>query len=267
MSPRLVVAGLAVLIQAGAAAAQGPLPAPLPSLSMPTLPPGPLGAGPEIRAQLTPREYTTLASETAARIDRIAVRIGQRFQKGDVLVEFDCATQRAQVAKARAVVVQAEKTFAINKRLNALRSIGNLELEVSEAEVAKAKADLAAADAAASKCIIQAPFSGVTVDQKMREFQYATPGQPLLELVDDTHLEIELIAPSRWLSFLKPGHAFQVHVDETGKTYPAKVLRLGGRVDPVSQSIRVIGEITGGTGELMAGMSGRASIAPPQQDR
>jgi hypothetical protein len=42
------------------------------------------------------------------------------------------------------------------------------------------------------------------------------------------------------------------------------VTRLGGRVDPVSQSIRVIGEITSGVNELMSGMSGRASIAPPQ---
>jgi membrane fusion protein (multidrug efflux system) len=228
------------------------------------LPPPNFGSGPEIRAQLTPRDYTTLASETAARIDKINTRVGERFKKGDVLVVFDCVTQRAQVARARAVVVQAEKTFAINRRLFALRSIGNLELDVSEAEVNKAKADLAAADAAASKCTIAAPFSGVTVDQKAREFQYATPGQALLEVLDDSHLEVELIAPSRWLGWLKPGQVFQVQVDETGKSYPARVTRLGGRVDPVSQSIRVIGEITSGVNELMSGMSGRASIAPPQ---
>jgi hypothetical protein len=38
--------------------------------------------------------------------------------------------------------------------------------------------------------------------------------------------------------------------------------RRGGRVDPVSQSIKVIGEITGDAPELMAGMSGRATITP-----
>jgi membrane fusion protein, multidrug efflux system len=51
---------------------------------------------------------------------------------------------------------------------------------------------------------------------------------------------------------------------ETDKTYPARITRLGGRVDPISQSIKVIGEITAHAPELMAGMSGRASIAPPQ---
>jgi membrane fusion protein, multidrug efflux system len=79
-------------------------------------------------------------------------------------------------------------------------------------------------------------------------------------------LEVELIAPSRWLSWLswlKPGYAFQIAVGETEKTYSAKITRLGGRVDPVSQSIKVIGEITGNAPELMAGMSGRATLTPP----
>ena len=140
---------------------------------------------------------------------------------------------------------------------------GALLLEVAAAEVQKDKADLDAADATASKCTIAAPFSGVTVEQKAREFQYTTPGQALLDILDDHALEVELIVPSRWLSWLKPGYTFQVRIDETDKSYPAKVTRLGGRVDPVSQSIKVIGEIVGAAPELMAGMSGRATMAPP----
>jgi RND family efflux transporter MFP subunit len=227
-----------------------------------TLPP--LGNAAEIRAQLTARNYTTLSSETSARIDRIATRVGEHFRKGDALIVFDCATQRAQVARARAVLTQAEKTAAINQRLANLKSIGQLELDVSRAEVEKDKADLDIADAAASKCMIAAPFNGITVEQKAQEFQYTTPGQPLLEILDDRSLEIELIAPSRWLSWLKPGYGFAVHIDETDKTYPAAITRVGGRVDPVSQTIKVFGEIRGEAAELMAGMSGRANIPPPK---
>jgi HlyD family secretion protein len=100
--------------------------------------------------------------------------------------------------------------------------------------------------------------------QKVQEFQYATPGQPLLEVFDDRSLEVELIAPSRWLAWLKPGYVFAIHVEETDKTYKAAITRVGGRVDPVSQTIKVFGEIQGEAGDLMAGMSGRANIAPPQ---
>ncbi|MBV9433246.1 MAG: efflux RND transporter periplasmic adaptor subunit [Hyphomicrobiales bacterium] len=220
--------------------------------------------GPEIRAQLTPRQYTTLSSEMAGRIDRISTKLGEHFKKGDNLIAFDCVLQHAQVARAQAVSVQAEKTYGINQRLLALKSIGQLELDVSAAEVQKSKADLAGANAVASKCAIDAPFNGVTVEQKAREFQYASPGQPLLDILDDRSLEVELIAPSRWLNWLQPGYAFALHIDETGKNYAAKITRIGGRVDPVSQSIKVVGEITDAAPELIAGMSGRAIIDPPR---
>jgi RND family efflux transporter MFP subunit len=216
-----------------------------------------------IRAQLVPRAFTTLSSETAARIDRIGRRAGEHFQKGDTLVEFDCVTQRAQVAKARAVLKAAEKTHAVHKRLFDLKSMSGLELEVSAAEIDKAKADLAMADALQSKCTVEAPFAGVVVDQKAREAQYTTPGQPLLEIVDDKALELEFIVPSAWLRWLKTGSAFSVAVDETGKTYHAHVALLGGRVDPVSESIKVTGAIDGDAQDLVPGMSGRVLMAPP----
>jgi membrane fusion protein, multidrug efflux system len=225
----------------------------------------PLGNAAEIRAQLTPRNYTTLSSEVSARIDRITTRVGQHFKKGDLLIAFDCVTQRAQVARAKAVATQAEKTAAINQRLAGLKSISQLEVDVSRAEVEKSRAELAMADAAASKCEITAPFSGVTVERKAQEFQYATPGQSLLEILDDRSLEVELIAPSRWLAWLKPGYGFDVHIDETDKSYQAIITRVGGRVDPVSQTVKVFGEIRGDATELMAGMSGRANIAPPEK--
>jgi membrane fusion protein (multidrug efflux system) len=251
---RVLVMGLAIALGESAAAAQQPEPGGPPSAN---------GGAPEIRAQLTPLHYTTLSSEMAGRIDKIATRVGDHFRRGDALIMFECAVPRAQVAHAQAVVTQGEKTYEINRRLVALKSMGQLELDVSAAEVLKAKADLDGAEAVASKCSIAAPFSGVTVEQKAREFQYTTPGQPLLDVLDDRALEVELIAPSHWLSWLKPGYPFQVRIDETDKTYSARVTRLGGRVDPVSQSIKVIGEINGDAPELMAGMSGRATLTPP----
>jgi RND family efflux transporter MFP subunit len=229
-------------------------------------PPGNFAVAPELRAQLTPREYTTLSSEIAARIDRMNTRIGEHFKSGDILVEFDCAVPMAQRDRAEAVVQQGEKTVAINRRLLQLKSVGQIELEIAQAELAKANADLAVAKTVVSKCRIAAPFGGVTVDQKAREFQYVSPSQPLLDILDDQHLNIELIAPSRWLSWLKIGAAFDIRIEETDKVYTARVTRLGGRVDPVSQSILVIGEISSEAPELMAGMSGRVQFPQaPQQ--
>ena len=111
-----------------------------------------------------------------------------------------------------------------------------------------------------TKCAVAAPFSGRVAEQKVREQQYVQPGQVLLDIIDDSVLEVEFIMPSRWLSQVRAGSAVHIAVDETGRSYPARVLRMGARVDPVSQSVKVVAAIDGRPPELMAGMSGRLLI-------
>lgn len=217
----------------------------------------------DIRAQLTPRRYTTIAAEIGAKISHIAVPEGAAFRAGQTLISLDCSLQQAQLQKARASLSAAERTFSANKRLEELRSIGKVELEVSEAEVAKARAEVSLMNVSLGKCQIAAPFSGRVAEQRVREQQYVQPGQPLLDILDDSVLELDFIVPSHWLAWLKAGYPFQVRIDETGKSYPARVLRIGARVDPVSQSVKVAAAIDGKFAELIPGMSGKVAVAPP----
>lgn len=214
----------------------------------------------EIRAQLSPRSYTTIAAEIGAKVSALPVREGGAFREGEELVSFDCIMQKAQLEKARATLSAAEKTFASNERLSELNSVGRLELELSESEVGKARAEVETNAAIVSKCSIKAPYNGRVAEQKVREQQYVQPGTPLLEILDDSVLELEFIVPSRWLSWVKPNSRFYVYIDETRKKYPARVLRVGAKVDPVSQSVKLMGAIDGHFPELVAGMGGRVSM-------
>lgn len=217
----------------------------------------------EIRAQLSPKRFTTLASELGAKINQISVKEGDRFRAGQTLVSFDCSMQAAQQQKAKAVLAGAENVFGSNKRLAELNSVGKIDLDNSRAEVEKARADIALMSATLSKCRLAAPFGGRVAEQKVREQQYVQPGQAIMDILDDSTLELEFIVPSRWLVWLKAGSSFQVRIDETGKTYPARITRLGARIDPVSQSLKVAAVIDGSFPDLIAGMSGRIQFAAP----
>jgi RND family efflux transporter MFP subunit len=216
----------------------------------------------EIRAQLSPRRYTTLAAEIGAKVSRLPVPEGGAFQQGQLLIAFDCSIQSAQLQKAKASLAAAENTYHANKRLAELNSIGKLELDASETEATKNRADVDAMSAMLAKCNIVAPYAGRIAEQKVREQQYVQAGQSVLEIIDDSVLELEFIVPSRWLAWLKAGYRFQVKIDETGKDYPAKIKRIGATVDPVSQSVKVVATIDGRFPELIAGMSGRVSMNP-----
>ncbi|MDH3209759.1 MAG: efflux RND transporter periplasmic adaptor subunit [Burkholderiaceae bacterium] len=221
----------------------------------------------DIRAQLVPRRYTTLAAEIEAKINRVTVQEGAAFKQGQVLVGFDCSLPQAQFNRARAVLAGAERTWAANQRLAELNAIGKVELDVSQVEVMKNQAEVAITSAVLAKCTVIAPFSGRVAEQRVRDQQYVQAGQPLLEIIDDSTLELKFLVPSKWLAWVKPGHAFQVLIDETMRSYPAKVLRVNARVDPVSQTVKLVAAIDGRFPDLIAGMSGQVDLASPPADK
>ena len=217
----------------------------------------------EIRAQLTPRRYTTIAAEVGARIRALPVAEAGAFTEGQLLVGFDCSVQEAQRDKAKAELEGAQASLRANQRLADLNSVGQLELDLARVSVTRAQAELATHQALIEKCTIKAPFPGRVAEQKVREQQFVQPGQALLDILDDTSLELEFLVPSSWLRWLKPGLALKVSIDETRKTYPARFTRIGAKVDPVSQSVKVAATIEGAFPELIAGMSGRVTASAP----
>ena len=217
----------------------------------------------EIRAQLVPLRFTTLAAEIGATISSLPVHESGSFKAGQTLVQLDCSLPQAQLAKARAMLDAAEKIWHVNQRLAEQHSIGQVELVTSEAEVRKAKAEVAGQQAVLGKCRITAPFSGRISEQKVREQQYVQPGQPLLEILDDSALEIKFIVPSRWLAWIKPGQRFELQIDETGRSYPARLTRIAAHIDAVSQSVKLTGVVDGTFKQLLPGMSGKVLMAPP----
>ena len=215
-----------------------------------------------LRAQIKARESTQISSEMSGRISQLKIRDGERFTTGQVLVGFHCSLEEAQLSKAKATLEKKRKTHEVNLKLEKLDSISTLQIAVSKAEEEEAKADVRVSEAMLERCTIKAPFSGKVVEVTARAYQSVREGDPLLEIINEKNLEVEFIAPSRALPQLKSGNTFKVTLDETAKTYKAEIIRLGGRVDPVSQTIKVYGRITDNPAELLPGMSGAIQLTP-----
>jgi membrane fusion protein (multidrug efflux system) len=221
----------------------------------------------DLRAQLNARRYTTLSAEIAARVARISVREGERFKAGQNLVSLDCSLVSAQRDRARAVLSAAENTHTGNQQLAEHKAIGQVELRTSALEIDKARAELNVSNSTLAKCGISAPYNGRVAEQKAREGQFLQPGNPVLEIIDDSALELEFIVPSKWLAWLTADYKFKVFIEDTQKSYPARIQRIGAKVDPVIQSIKVAAIIDGSFKELVAGMSGKVELTPPNSGK
>lgn len=217
-----------------------------------------------IRVQFAARQQTVLSSELSARIASLSLREGDAFTKGQTLVTFDCGLFRAQLNKAEASAEVARQTLKVSRRLAELNSIGSLEVDQAAAKVKETEAEAAAMRTTVSKCTLAAPFSGRVAKMHAEPYQFVSPGKPLLEILDTRRLELQMIVPSRWLAWLKTGNRFTVRVEELDREYSGRVVRKGARIDPVSQSISLAGEVDGDHPELLPGMSGWATFKQGQ---
>jgi membrane fusion protein (multidrug efflux system) len=213
-----------------------------------------------IRTQLSSRNAVTISSELAARIATLTLRDGDAFSLGTPLVSFDCSLYQSQLRKAEASIEAAAALVQSNQRLAELNSIGKYEVEQAQAKLKEAQAEAASTRTVVSRCSISAPFTGRVAKRHAAAHQYVSPGTPLLDILETGQLEVQMIVPSKWLAWLKPGTAFTVEVEELGKRFPAKVRRLGAQIDPVSQSVAVVGVIDGHQPSLLPGMSGWATF-------
>jgi membrane fusion protein, multidrug efflux system len=215
-----------------------------------------------IRAQLTPRYQAVISAELSGKVKLLTYREGESFRKGRKLVEFECAEKKARLNKARAEQTIMSKKLHASLRLQQLGSIGNHKVDIARANVSKAKAEVDYWQAIKNKCIITAPFSGRVAKHHVHEYEYVSEGDPLIKIVNDLNLEIDLIVPSNWQSWLKPGIGFNINIEETGGDYPAEVYIPGAEVNPDSQSFQLIGRIKGRFPELLPGMSGIVTFSP-----
>ncbi|MBF0161169.1 MAG: efflux RND transporter periplasmic adaptor subunit [Magnetococcales bacterium] len=215
---------------------------------------------PELRAELLAKQFTTLSSEIGARLLQLPFREGAFFKAGERLGLFDCTVQQAKLERAQAIVQAETDKAALLGRLDRLNVTSKLELTNAKAETAKAQAELAIIRAELKGCELLAPFPGQVVRLEVQEHQYVKPGQVVMEIHNPSTLELVVHIPSRWMQHYHKDDRFLLRVDETGKSYPAKILAFGAKIDAVNQLVKMTGAIVGTFPELSPGMSGQVLL-------
>lgn len=220
---------------------------------------------PVVRAQVVAARQAVLSSELSGKLLKLPYRDGETFAKGSVLAEFDCSLHKAKLNRSIASESAARKQLDVANRLDQLKSISVAELAQAQSAVSVGQAESAVDRAMVQRCVIKAPFAGRVGETHVRESEFVPEGKELLSIHEEGAFEVEMIVPSRWLAWLEAGHPFQILVDETARSHRGTVSRIAGSVDPVSQSVRVIGKIADDEKGLLPGMSGTVQIEPPAE--
>lgn len=179
------------------------------------------------QAQVVSLNESQVAAEISAIIKRLPPEPGQTLAKGAVLAELDCrdyqlATESAQAALAateaqarlaeqqhRRAVQLAQEKF-ISKDLLDTRTT---ELDAARANVAVNRAAAKTAQRQEGKCVVRAPFPAVVVERLAQVGEMATPGTPLVKLLDRSRIQVKAevqegdvagLAQAKSINFVSP---------------------------------------------------------------
>jgi membrane fusion protein, multidrug efflux system len=214
-----------------------------------------------IRGIVRAVETAMISTELTMRVARIAFMEGERFKKGDELIEFDCRRPRAELAAAEAQHHEMKLTLDNNRVLQKAQAVGRHDFDVSMSRVVKAAAEAEALRVRLDQCRVIAPYDGRVLELNMHAFETPQPGKPFIGIVADGNLEIDLVVPSQWVRWLTVKAPLTFTIDETGSAHLAQVKRIGAAVDPISQTIKIVAAFDHMSSAILSGMSGTAEFS------
>jgi RND family efflux transporter MFP subunit len=212
----------------------------------------------EAQTVLVANQEATFSSPLSAQIIKLDFHNGDLFKKGDVLVGFDCRKDQAALQEFRAALTATRAKYNAQKKLKDLNSITEIELMAAYADYQKARAAYDISTARIENCEVKAPYDGRITNRQVNLYETAKEGQELLSIASVENLQAQMLVPSSWLSWMKKDTPLSLTVFETGETYQAKIVRIGGAVDEISQSIMAVAEIKAPGADILPSMSGTA---------
>jgi membrane fusion protein, multidrug efflux system len=201
-----------------------------------------------------------ISSDIGTRITELPFREGQSFKKNDLLIAFDCERLQADTKAAEAERRGHYAAWENSARLYQLRAAGGHEVTMAAATHEKSAAIVEGLQAKAKHCRILAPFDGRVLDLNVRKHETPSPSQPLIRILDDQSLEIDMLLPASSVNIIKTGVKFELKIDETNTVITGEITRVGAALDIVSQTFKASGILTSDKAGVLPGMSGSITI-------
>jgi len=172
------------------------------------------------------KDTSDLSFQVGGNVQRVAVNLGSRVVKGQLLAALDEAPyverarqSEAEVEQARAFQGDKRKQYESYLALRERDFISRRRFESAEAEFEAAKGQLAAAEAQLRNARrdlrnteLRAPFDGVIAKRSVEPFVEVAPGQTLFVINAEGAVEVEVLVPDTLISFLAPGQEIEVAV-------------------------------------------------------
>lgn len=193
-----------------------------------------------VTGPLEPLRLVAVNAQAAGVLESVLVEEGDRVRTGQLLAQIDAREMSAQLARAEAVLANAETAFRRAESLQAGDLVAESELDALRAAYGIARADVELWRTRVAFSRITAPASGVITAKRVERGSAVATNTALFTIAEDAVMVVRVQVSELDVVHLREGDAAVVRLD----AFPAT--RLEGRIrrifpgaDPVSRLVPV----------------------------
>lgn len=190
--------------------------------------------------QVTSKETAVISTRVMGFVTSFKVKVGDKVQKGQLLVTISNGDILAKRAQAQAMITEAETALKdakkdyeryeelYNQKSASTKEFENITLHYNsvKAKVESAHQMKNEADAMLIYTNLTAPFSGVVTQRNLDEGSTANPGMPILVVEQAGSYEVRASVSEADIANIKTGMVAEMEVKSTGKRYSGKIVEV-----------------------------------------
>ena len=205
------------------------------------------------------RQQVTLTTRVAGVIEEVLFQGGDKVESGQPLIRLSSEQEAIAVESAEA---QRQQAFDTVERYKQLRSaVSRVTMADSETALKVADAALRRARDDLERMTIRAPFAGIIGLTDLDTGDYLAVGTPIATLDDRTTIVIEFTVPEAAAPAIKIGMPVRASLAaRPGEIHNGTVKAVGTRIDPVTRTLAVRGEVPNPEQTLIPGSTFSVSV-------
>ena len=219
---------------------------------------------PEIKAvgTLNPVRGVNVTTEIAGLVRSIHFHSGQDVKAGEVLVELNADSDKAQLAALQAAADLSASVLARDRQQFAVQAISQAQLDADQADLRVKRASAAQQAALVAKKTIRAPFAGRLGITTVNPGQYLNPGDAIVTLQTLNPIYVDFNLPQRQIGSLSLGQHVSLSSDAfPGHSFVGKVTAINPKVDPATRNLQLEATVANEKLQLLPGMFASVDVA------
>jgi membrane fusion protein (multidrug efflux system) len=193
----------------------------------------------EVQGTVSADDYVDVSAEVAGRILSLKVKEGQAVKRGQLIATIDPEATKKQLAELETSIDLAQTVYDRQKRLWDQEIGSEMQYLQAKNNLDRLNKNMELLNLQLEKTNVYAPVSGEVERVVLQSGELASPGMPIIMMIDMSNLNVVVDLPEKYLTTVRKGQRIDVHFPAIKKDMTLPVSLIGNVINPGNRTLPV----------------------------